>query len=222
MGLFGKPHYDRRKILEKARVAARKGKRRKAIALYQRILEVEPDDVEIHRRLAPLFARARRVDEALESFDKAVVGLVRHGMEDKAIGVCREVLEFYPKRPEVWEALARLELERKREADALEALRNGRRYCRRKAQRPDAIRLLRLAHEIADDDVAIAADLALLLRHSGRRPEALRLLGALAGRIPPSRLRRVRWAEFRVAPSTARWLAWLRPHAGSTTSTARA
>ncbi len=222
MGLFRKPAYDRRRILEQARVAARKGKRRKAIALYQRILEVEPEDVEIHRRLAPLLARAKQVDAALLSFDKAVVGLVRQGMEDKAIGVCREVLDYYPKRPEVWEALARLELDRKRTADALDAIRNGRRRCRRRAQRGDAIRLLRLAQEIAPDDVEVTTDLALLLRRSGRRPEALRLLDALARRTSGARLRSLRWAELRIDPSLARLVAWLRPRSTRSSAAARA
>jgi Flp pilus assembly protein TadD len=208
------PSYDRRKLLDQARVASGKGKHKKAIRLYQRVLEVEPEDPEIHRKLAPLLARTRQPEAALVSFGKAVTELMRRGMEDKAIGVCRETVQFFPQRFEAWEAIARLEIEREREPDALKALRDGRAHCKGRGGRAGALRLMRRAHEIAPDDVDVATDLARLLKQSGGRPEARNLLAALAARVPRASLRRIRWAQFRVDPSLSRWFAWLHPRPG--------
>lgn len=209
MALLRKTTYDRRKLLDQARAAQGRGRLKKAIRLYQRVLEAEPQDHEIHRKLAPLLARTRQREAALASFGEAVSGLMKRGMEDKALGVCHETVRFYPQRIDVWEAIARLELERKRTSDALRALLTGRSHCRGRRHRGDALRLLRRAHEIAPDDVPIAADLARQLARSGARFEARNLLAGLARRVVPRQRRRVRWAQLRLDPTPANLWAWL-------------
>ena len=211
MGILRRSSYDRRKLLDQARAAQGKGRTKKAIRLYQRILEAEPQDPDIHRKIAPLLARSRQPEAALASFGQAVSGLMKRGMEDKALGVCHETVQFFPQRADVWEAIARLELERKRASDALKALRSGRAHCKGRRRRADALRLLRRALDIAPDDVDIATDLARVLRRSGARVEARNLLAGLAVRVPRRQLRRVRWAQLCVDSTPHRLLAWLRP-----------
>lgn len=211
MGLLRKRSYDRRKLLSQARAAQAKGRLKKAIRLYQRVLEAEPQDPDVHRKLAPLLARSRQQEAALASFGQAVGGLMKRGMEDKALGVCHETVQFFPQRADVWEAIAHLELERQRSPDAVKALRSGRAHCRGRRRRGDALRLLRRAHEIAPDDVEVATDLARLLRRDGARIEARNLLAGLAVRVPRPQLRRVRWAQLCVDRTPHRLLAWLRP-----------
>ena len=47
-----KQGYDRTRILADARKASRRGNHAKAIALYERVHEVEPHDTDVLRRLS--------------------------------------------------------------------------------------------------------------------------------------------------------------------------
>jgi len=215
MAFLRRQKYDRRKLLSQANRARNRGRVKKAIRLYQRVLEVEPGDVEIHRRIAPLLARSRQPAAALASFHRAITGLMREGFEDKALAVCHETTRYFPQRVDVWEAIASLELRRRRVPDAVKALRDGRKHFRRRRCRAEALRLLRRAHEITPNDVAVATDLARLLAKSGGRAEARQLLVSLAHRTPGRALRRIRWAQLRVDPTPARLIGVLFPRSGS-------
>lgn len=201
MPFLRKRKYDRRKLLSQANKARNRGRVKKAIRLYQRVLEREPSDVEVHRKIAPLLARSRQPTEALASFHRAMTGLMRQGFDDKALAVCHETTRYFPQRIDVWEAIANLELRRRRVPDAVNALRNGRKQCRGRKRRAEALRLLRRAHEIAPNDAAVGTDLARMLVRSGERAEARRLLVSLARRTPGRSLRRIRWAQLRVDPT---------------------
>jgi tetratricopeptide (TPR) repeat protein len=214
MGLLGKQVYDRRKLLAQASQARSRGRIKKAIRLYQRVLEVEPSNIDIHRKIAPLLARSRQREAALASFREAMAGLMRQGFDDKALAVCHEATRYFPQRTDIWEAIANLELRRRRAPDAVKALRNGRRHCRGSKRRGEALRLLRRAQQIAPDDVDVATDLSRLLVRTGARQQARQLLAALAARAPRTRLRRIRWAQLRVDPTPMRLLAVLVPRLG--------
>ncbi len=57
-GLFRREgRYDRRKLLANAAKARKRGKTKRAIESYRRVLETEPHDTEVHRKIAPLLAR---------------------------------------------------------------------------------------------------------------------------------------------------------------------
>jgi len=215
MAFLRRQRYDRRKLVTQANQARNRGRVKKAIRLYQRVLEVEPGDIEIHRKIAPLLARSRQPAEALASFHRAMTGLMRQGFEDKALAVCHETTRYFPQRIDVWEAIANLELRRQRVPDAVKALRHGRRHCRGRKHRAEALRLLRRAHEIAPNDVPVATDLARVLVRSGERAEARRLLASLARRTPGRALRRIRWAQLRIDPTPASLLRVLFPRLGS-------
>ena len=160
--------------------AQRKGKLRKAAALYREVLAVEPGNVDIERKLAPLLARTGQRDEAWTSYRRAVEGLARHGFVDRAIGVYREAAQHLPRQGELWLALAELELKRGRRADAVEALSRGARGLRARKERPQAIRLLERAHELDPAAFEVSFELAGRLAQAGKRERALRLLDALA------------------------------------------
>jgi tetratricopeptide (TPR) repeat protein len=214
MAFLRRQKYDRRKLLSQANQARNRGRVKKAIRLYQRVLEVEPGDIEVHRKIAPLLARSRQSAAALASFHRAMTGLMRQGFEDKALAVCHETTRYFPQRIDVWEAIASLELRRRRVPDAVKALRNGRKRCRGRKGRAEALRLLRRAHEIAPNDVDVATDLARLLARSGGRAEARKLLASMSRRTPGRALRRIRWAQLRIDPTPGHLLGVLFPRLG--------
>ena len=62
MGWFDRPkHYDRSRILDEAAHARAKKRRKKAIALYRRVLAVERHNAELHAKIAPLLSMLNRV-----------------------------------------------------------------------------------------------------------------------------------------------------------------
>ena len=62
------PIYDRSRLLRRAAGAQTKGRRKKAIELYRKVLAVEPNDAQVHRKIAPLLAETKqRPAEAEES-----------------------------------------------------------------------------------------------------------------------------------------------------------
>lgn len=209
-----KKPYDRSRLLREAGEARKKGRREKAIGCYREVLAVEPDNPDLHRRIAPLLAKTRRPDEAWASYRRAVDGLQQRGFADQAVGVLREASSLLPREPEAWMALADLELARRRPVDAHRVLLEGRRHFRSRRDRAQAIGLLLLARKLSPWDFDTSFDLAGLLARAGARGRARRLLEEIAAWARPRDLRRVRARQFAMSPTPAAGWRWVRAFGG--------
>ena len=126
MGWFSrKSNYDRTRLLDQAMRAAQRRRHKRAIALYRKILAVDPNDTQIHRKIAPLLARTRQPDDAWESYRRAAEQLSKQGFVDQAIGTYREAATHLSRQHRLWLALAELEVKRGRPVDAVNALVDG-------------------------------------------------------------------------------------------------
>jgi tetratricopeptide (TPR) repeat protein len=200
-----KAPYDRERILAAAVKARRKGKRKKALDLYQRVLEWEPHNFDLHRRTAPLLAQTRQPEGALKSFQLAAAGLAEKGFSEQAIGVYKEAVHYLPLEVDAWEAIAYLQVELQRKHDAVKTLLDGRKHFRGRKQRSEAIRLLVGARKVDPDSYEATLELARTIGRSNRA-RATRLFEHAAARCSGRKLRRVRGAQFRVTPTPR--LAW--------------
>lgn len=210
MALFSKESgYDRSRLLEAISAAEARGKFKKALALYRKILEVEPKNPDLHRRVAPLLARARQLEEAWSSFKIAADALAKEGRYEKAIGLYREAAHHLPRRVELWLAIAELHVERDRPSDATKALLEGRSHFRYRRHRSAAVRLLSRLRALDPGHVEAGLDLARLLRKSGNRLGAMRVLRELPPYCHRRQLRRVRGAELRLSPSPGALWRWV-------------
>lgn len=209
MALFGTASYDRTRILANAVKARRRGRRKKAIELYRRVLEREPNNADLHRRIAPMLAQTKQHEAAIKSFHLAAVGMIDQGFDDRAIGVYREAARHLPLNVHVWEAIAKLQLKLRRKHDAVKTLLEGRRHFRGRKQRPQAMRLLLGAREVNPNDYDVTLDLARLIGRSDRAAST-QLFERAASRCRGRKLRRVRGAHFRVTPTPRMALRWLR------------
>lgn len=215
MGLLSRnKRYDRTRILSEAVRAQRKRRPAKAIALYRQILEVEPENAEMHRKVAPLLAQTKQRADAMASYRRAATGLSRLGFAEKAIGVYREATHYLPDEMELWGALADMQLRCRRQADAVKTLLEGRGHFRSKRSRPQAISLLLRARKLDPSHFEATLDLAHLYAKSGSRGRALALLEELAARSHRQMLRRVRARQFRIAPGFGSGWRWIRACAG--------
>jgi cytochrome c-type biogenesis protein CcmH/NrfG len=195
--------YDRNRLLADASRARTKGKPKKALALLETVLAQEPSNAELHRRVAPLRAEVRRLADAWTSYRIAVGSLVRAGFLDQAVGVLREASGYLGRERVLWEELANAEQQRGRPIDAVDALLEGRQRFRARRDRPEAIRLLQRARQLAPTHFEANFDLAGLLAQTGSPAEAARILAGLAARARGSELRRTRRRQLFLRPSLA-------------------
>ncbi len=201
--------YSRTEILEAAGKAQSKGRLKKAIAKYQILLKVDPEDHEAHSKIAPLLARKRKFSESWQSFKAAGEGYNNLGFSDKAMSVYMQATSYMPRKIGTWEALVELQLDLRLRADAFETLVNGQRHFRHCNNREKAISLLRKAWEIEPWHFEITFCLAYNLAKTDRRDEALNLLNGLAEREQGNNLRRILGAQLRIVPSPTSAWRWL-------------
>lgn len=208
--MFWAKTYDRSKTLAAAEKARSRGRVRKAVRCYLKVLEHAPDDHVVRSKVAPLLARARRWDESRQNFDKAANGYLDAGFVPKAIAVWTVAAQTFPEQVDYWERIANEQVKRGKRQDAVLALLQGRSMLNRKRHRPLAVLLLRQVLELEPGHLDATLDLADLLRRDGLRDEAKRLLAGLLVRIGKVRSlrRRVRFAQFRLEPSLRAALDW--------------
>jgi Tfp pilus assembly protein PilF len=210
MGLFRRrPVYDRARIIDAAARARVKKKWVRAIELYRWVLAMEPQNGEIHAKLAPLLARTGQHFDAWNSFKVTARIHLRNGHPDKALAVYRDAARHLPREPQAWLAVARLQHKRGAPVEAVETLLEGSRQLRSRRLRPQAIHLLRRAREVNAWSFEVVLELARLLASTRQLHEAWLLLDRLAQRSTGERLRRARGAQLRLSPSPAAAWRWL-------------
>jgi tetratricopeptide (TPR) repeat protein len=204
-----RPAYDRARILDDAACARARKKRTRAIALYRQVLAFEPQNAELHAKLAPLLAETGQAFDAWSSFKAVARACLRAGTPDAALAVYRDATLYLPREVQAWQSVARLLYRQRRMREAVETLLEGSRRFRTRWLRPQAIYLLRRAREIDPWEFDVVLELAVLLAHSHQASEAGLLLDALAERSKGTRLRRVRAAQLQVAPGPMGLWRWL-------------
>ncbi len=219
--------YDRAHLLKAASNAHGRQQKRRAIALYRQVLSMEPDNAELHGRIAPLLARTRQRFDALLSFQEAANGLLRNGKTAEAIGMFRQAATLLPHQPDLWVSLARLLRQHRGPAEAVETLLQGRRHFRRRRRRPEAIWLLRQVHQIEPWHLEGVLDLCTLLWRTRQREESMALLAGLRANTRGTALRPVCWLQLRLSPTPRNVWCWLKaamirePRAGKRPAPAR-
>jgi tetratricopeptide (TPR) repeat protein len=210
MALFSSDSgYDRSRLIQAAERARGRHQRRKAIRLYRQILAVEPGNWDVHARVAPLLAQTGRSFDAWVSFRSAGRGFARDGNIERALQQYRVAARHLPRRLEVWLAIADIERKRGRKREAIQALIEGRRRCRARSLRPEAIHLLRHARQIEAWNPDVVIDLARLLSKTDQKDEARMLLTGMAERSRGRTLRRVRATQWRNSPTPGHAWRWL-------------
>ncbi|MBN1210104.1 MAG: tetratricopeptide repeat protein [Myxococcaceae bacterium] len=207
----GKAPLSRSEIIASADQARAKGRLKKAIAGYRKALELEPKDPAVHGKLAPLLARSKQPEAALESFQAAAQGHLDKGFADKALAVYTQAAETFPHKVALWQQLSQLNLSKGRRADALKTLLRGRLHFRRKDEARGAITLLQEALTLDPTLFEVKLDLAMQHARLKQRAEAMALLNPMLLDVRERRqLRRLRWTMLRVAPGAGAWGRWLR------------
>src|SRR5213082_3925989 len=98
---------DKSKVIESASKLIAKGQFEKAVKDYQRVLELDPDDVRVLQKLAELYQKMNRKAEAADCFEKVARTYSQQGFYLKAVALYKQVLKVI-ERVEVNVRLAEL------------------------------------------------------------------------------------------------------------------
>jgi len=96
--VFWRRSYDRGKTLAAAEKARSRGRVRKAVRCYLKVLEHDPADHVVRSKVAPLLARAGRWDESRQNFDKAAAGYLARGSRPRRSRSGRSQRKPFPSR----------------------------------------------------------------------------------------------------------------------------
>ena len=202
--------YDRLRVMEEAERARSRKKRRKAIALYRWVLAVEPNNAELHAKLAPLLAETGQNFDAWRSYRVTASAALRERRDDKALAIYRDAANHLPHETQAWQRLAHLLAKQGDTEEAIGVLIEGSRQFRTHFLRSEAAHLLRRARSFDPWNFDVVLELAKHLGHSDQREEARLLLKGLTQRTGGHQLRRVRAAQLRLDKSPAAAWRWLR------------
>ncbi len=84
---------DKNKVIESATKLIAKGSHDKAVKEYQRLLEVDPDDVRVLQKLAELYQKMNRKSDAADCFEKVARTYSAQGFYLKAVALYQQVLK---------------------------------------------------------------------------------------------------------------------------------
>ncbi|MCK4738873.1 MAG: hypothetical protein KAT46_02895 [Deltaproteobacteria bacterium] len=210
-GLFEKKEYSRAEIMEAAGKFRSKGKHKKAIAEYQKILKQDSGDFDVAGRIAPLMAETKQPEDSWKHFKIAIAGYMKKGFYDKALSMVNMATRYLPREVEAWEAFARLEIEvKKRPEDAVQTLHTGHLNFRKKELLPKAIRLLQNAWKVEPWNFNVSFDLAKILLREAKKVDAKKIFKGLEEREKGGKLRKVRWALFWMEPGAGGFFRWMK------------
>jgi tetratricopeptide (TPR) repeat protein len=99
---------DKRQVLEQAQKLLDKGLIDRAIKLYLRVIESEPDDVFVLQKIAGLHVKNGAFASAVEYYEKAFRVFKIRGFHEKCIGTLKRLLEIESTRLDFHHELAKL------------------------------------------------------------------------------------------------------------------
>jgi cytochrome c-type biogenesis protein CcmH/NrfG len=204
-----KKKLDRTELLAQADKSRARGRRRRAIVLYAKLLEQDPNDLTVHGKIAPLLAAEGKGAAAMQSFRTAAAGQAAAGYPDRGIAVLRQAADHFPEDESLWTEIANLHVLRGRRGDAVAALVAAGERLLSGRFRPIGAKMLRRALELEPWHVQATLLLAKTLARERRRQEAVALLEGLARRTGGTARTRARRLAFWLSPTPGRLWRWL-------------
>jgi tetratricopeptide (TPR) repeat protein len=201
--------YDRKILLRDAELAVENRRWRRAVRSYGLILAAEPNNAEMHFRIASALARIGHHFEAWESFQIAAQSPEIAGSSAQSIALYKTATELMPRCAEAWRELSRALLRHQEPDAALRALHQGRRHFKSRRRRAEAIAILRDAQELDPWRSDVVLDLCRLLGRRKRSAEALFLLNELERRVEGHERSRALALAWRIDPTITQAWKWM-------------
>jgi tetratricopeptide (TPR) repeat protein len=168
--------YDRGEILRMAEKYRSQRRIQKAVREYEKILSEDPRDIDVHIKIAPLYIRAGRKDQAKASLRQIIAWYEKQGFAEKAIATLRLALTVDRRDLAMHLNLADLYLDKAFAGDARKVLDAARKTFRGKRYLNEALAVEEKILCLAPDDFRAQVSLVRILWKTGKRREALERL----------------------------------------------
>ena len=165
--------YDRGEILRIAEKHRSRGRIRKAIREYEKILSVDRRDIDVHMKVAPLYIRVGQKEQAKDSLRQVISSYEKQGFNEKAIAMLRLTLTVDRRNLGAYLHLAALYLGKDHAGDARNVLDAARKAFRGKRYRKEALAVGEKILSLAPDEFPTQVSLVRLLWKTGKRQEML-------------------------------------------------
>jgi tetratricopeptide (TPR) repeat protein len=205
-----KSDFNRNQLLRDANDARAKGKRKRAVELYKAILARDPEDFEVHHKLAQILAEAGDLDAAKASFHAAAEGYHKKGFSDRAIALFHQTVEHVPEDVDAWLRIAELYVVRLKKADAQKTLGDARKIFKKKRHMAHAARVLKAAMFLEPNRIDLVIDAAQVEKRRGDKARAVEILDEKIAQANSFDRRVLRKAMFFITPSLGNLFRWMR------------
>lgn len=148
------------KLLAAAQKNLLKGQIGKAIKEYEKIVEVDAKDIRNRQKLAELYSRDQRPDEALKTYEQVARHYGDNGFFLKALAVYKQMQKVDAERPEIYQRLAELNVKQGLIGNALTELRNLLNLYRRQGELEEVVKVLDQMKNLDPNNLGISLQLA--------------------------------------------------------------
>ncbi len=170
-------------LIAEAQKFQQKGQIDKAVKCYRDAVAADPGDLKVRQRLAELFSRAERFDEAKTEFEVIGRNLSGNGFYLRAIAVYKQIEKLFPEDVDVILTLASLNEKHGLSGQAMAEYKRAFDLYEKREDIGEAINVL-VAMEKADpQNINIRLKLAEVLFQSGNREESFLAFSDLAAML---------------------------------------
>ena len=156
----------------------------KAIAIYKKIIRLDPAQIEVYELLADLYSRQGLVNESRSQYQVVADYYQKHGDMESAITVYGKLIELEPDNPSHRLRLADQLRQAERPREAVMQFREIASLFLSHGRPDDAVKLYSAALDVDASDLDFVTEALVQLKSSGHTAAAQRLLAAAAERNP--------------------------------------
>ncbi|HEX6199584.1 MAG TPA: tetratricopeptide repeat protein, partial [Thermoanaerobaculia bacterium] len=156
----------------------------KAIAIYKKIIKLDPTLLEVYESLADLYHRQGLVNEARTQYQVLADYYVKHGRTTAAVSIYRRMAELEPDDPSHHVKLAELYREEGRTEDAMGEYRAIADLMLHHGKGQEAARVFERALDVDAQDLGFITDAVLKLKEGGHVGPAAHLLAVAVDKNP--------------------------------------
>ena len=162
----------RNKLLSNAQKALEKGNLTRAIKHYNKLLDLNPDDVRVRLRIGDLQARLGKRRDAIETYEQVAEEYYYQGFYLKSVAVLKQILRLDPNRTDIQVKLAELYQQLNLVSDGMAQYRAVAEAFRERGDTERNLEVLARIAEIDPDDINTHITMGEQLAQLGRLDEA--------------------------------------------------
>jgi len=163
----------RDKLLRMALDDVRRADHRSALRRYTRLTGLDPDNPNLHLKVAELSLRLGNHEGAIDAYLKAASLFVRDAFDAKAVSLYKQALRIDPGRHEICDLLAATYQRIGRVGDAIQTLDTAANALEREGQHAESLQFRRRIAQLNPADTSGRARLAYNLEQAGLRDDAV-------------------------------------------------